>query len=897
MVDGSITINTKIDQSGFKSGRQQIESGLSGIKSSLKGLASAVGIAFGAAAVVSFGKETVKTANELSNAMQGLQSIVEGQGRSFSKAQSFINDYVSDGLVPLANATTAYKNLAARGYSDDQIQKVMTALKDSAAFGRQANYSLGDAVTTATEGLKNENSILVDNAGVTKNVAKMWEDYAKSIGTSSSKLTQEQKIQAEVNGILTETRFQTGDAAKIAGTYSGQVARLSYHFTELKTAIGNSIIPILQAIMPYIDSAIQGLTRLFNTFGQFVSSIFGTQSEQIASGSEKATKAQDDLATATDNVTESTKKSTKAAKDNLAAFDELNVRQKDSSSGDSAGSGSVSTNTNSDDSNNKKKNEPNANSTFKKIKSAITTAYKDLGFDNLVSQIQSGFGKIDFSAIKKNFQSTFNSFKSIVSGTLDGVKKSISSWSNYVGTIIGGVVQVFGKQFQTISGGISKFFTDYSNKITDGINAITSNVSVYFDNMSQVAEHIFDSLGGSIDRMRPTMETAISNLLGGLTTFGLSVGEVFSGMFAIWSENLNQWTLDNQEKIGTVFDSFQQLGADLMNLTGSIFGDIGDSIKTWWNDELIPIWDDICKTILGIADTVMNVWNEWIYPVIKTIIEVAQSLWDNTLSPVFSKVISVIGKIGELVLTVWNNFLKPVVDWLVGVLTPIIKGVLGTVKNVLDTIFKIIGDVVGGVLDALGGLLDFIIGVFTGDWEKAWNGIKNFFKGIWNGIIGIVNGAVNLVIDILNALWSGLYYVLAQIINSVGSIVKGIGSLFGQDWGWSIPTQAPQIPKLQIPRLATGAVIPPNSEFLAVLGDQRKGRNLEAPESLIRKIVREESGGGDNREVVAAINNLTNVLINKKLIDSPESFAREYNPFFESEKKRSGNFSIGGFVN
>ena len=397
--------------------------------------------------------------------------------------------------------------------------------------------------------------------------------------------------------------------------------------------------------------------------------------------------------------------------------------------------------------------------------------------------------------------------------------------------------------------------------------------------------------------MRPTMETAISNLLGGLTTFGLSVGEVFSGMFAIWSENLNQWTLDNQDKIGTVFDSFQQLGADLMNLTGSIFGDIGDSIKTWWNDELIPIWDDICKTILGIADTVMNVWNEWIYPVIKTIIEVAQSLWDNTLSPVFSKVISVIGKIGELVLTVWNNFLKPVVDWLVGVLTPIIKGVLGTVKNVLDTIFKIIGDVVGGVLDALGGLLDFIIGVFTGDWKKAWNGIKKFFKGIWNGIIGIVNGAVNLVIDILNALWSGLYYVLAQIINSVGSIVKGIGSLFGQDWGWSIPTQAPQIPKLQIPRLATGAVIPPNSEFLAVLGDQRKGRNLEAPESLIRKIVREESGGGDNREVVAAINNLTNVLINKKLIDSPESFAREYNPFFESEKKRSGNFSIGGFVN
>ena len=52
--------------------------------------------------------------------------------------------------------------LAARGYTDDQIQKTMVALKDSAAFGRQSAYTIGEAVQTATEGLKNENSILVN---------------------------------------------------------------------------------------------------------------------------------------------------------------------------------------------------------------------------------------------------------------------------------------------------------------------------------------------------------------------------------------------------------------------------------------------------------------------------------------------------------------------------------------------------------------------------------------------------------------------------------------------------------------------------------------------------------------------------------------------------------------
>lgn len=61
-------------------------------------------------------------------------------------------------------------------------------------------------------------------------------------------------------------------------------------------------------------------------------------------------------------------------------------------------------------------------------------------------------------------------------------------------------------------------------------------------------------------------------------------------------------------------------------------------------------------------------------------------------------------------------------------------------------------------------------------------------------------------------------------------------------------TSAARVYSSDIPALATGAVIPPNREFLAVLGDQKSGTNIEAPEGLIRKIVREE-GGGSNQMV------------------------------------------------
>lgn len=132
----------------------------------------------------------------------------------------------------------------------------------------------------------------------------------------------------------------------------------------------------------------------------------------------------------------------------------------------------------------------------------------------------------------------------------------------------------------------------------------------------------------------------------------------------------------------------------------------------------------------------------------------------------------------------------------------------------------------------LGGIIDFIVGVFTGDWNKAWDGVKKVFKGAWNGIVILLESAINLIIKGLN--W------LIQRMNRIRfSVPDWVPSVGGKSYGINIPT----IPSARIPRLAAGAVIPPNREFMAVLGDQRHGNNIEAPENLIRKIVREESGG------------------------------------------------------
>lgn len=161
----------------------------------------------------------------------------------------------------------------------------------------------------------------------------------------------------------------------------------------------------------------------------------------------------------------------------------------------------------------------------------------------------------------------------------------------------------------------------------------------------------------------------------------------------------------------------------------------------------------------------------------------------------------------------------------------------------------------------LGGIIQFIKSVFTGNWKSAWEGVKKVFSGIWNSIVIIAESAINAVIKGLNWLISKIN----TIKFTVPSWVPGVG-------GKSIGGHLSSLSEVKLPRLATGAVIPPNKEFLAVLGDQKSGTNIETPLATMVDAFKQamaESGGGtttvvlqlDGKEIarstVKNINNMT----------------------------------------
>lgn len=335
---GAVDLELKLNSSNYD---KQLDSKIKGTESVFSNTFSKIGGfiagAFAVKQIINFTKTTIDSASKVQNAFTGLNSIVQGTGNSFSQAQDFIKKYTADGLVSIEETATAYKNLLSRGYDSSQIEDVLNRLKDSAAFGRQASYDLGEAVVTATEGLKNENSILVDNAGVTKNVAKMWEEYAASVGKSSTSLTQAEKIQAEYKGIMNETKFQVGDAANYTKTFSGQIQQLKFNFNQMTVAIGKVVTPISQLFIPAINSAINAVTKLFEKI-QIIIGAFGLKMPTVVS---KTSDSIDGIGESSKNAAKDAVNSAKKINKAFSNLDEIHVLKTKQSDDSDKGSGST----------------------------------------------------------------------------------------------------------------------------------------------------------------------------------------------------------------------------------------------------------------------------------------------------------------------------------------------------------------------------------------------------------------------------------------------------------------------------------------------------------------------------------------------------------------------------
>ncbi len=205
--------------------------------------------------------DAVNRANEYEKAIVGVNSVAKNMGQDTVQLNKYLQDLTKDGLVPFADAAASIKNLLASGLSIEQAVNLFNSLKDAAAFNRQGTLSMGEAIVGATQGIKNQNSIMVDNAGITKNLSIIWKEYAVTIGKTADELTDAEKAQAAYVGITKEAAVFQGDAAKAAQTYGGQVDKLANSYNRLLIA-GGSLITQSKLVNVLIETTANTIERL-----------------------------------------------------------------------------------------------------------------------------------------------------------------------------------------------------------------------------------------------------------------------------------------------------------------------------------------------------------------------------------------------------------------------------------------------------------------------------------------------------------------------------------------------------------------------------------------------------------------------------------------------------------
>lgn len=277
---------------------------------------------------------------------------------------------------------------------------------------------------------------------------------------------------------------------------------------------------------------------------------------------------------------------------------------------------------------------------------------------------------------------------------------------------------------------------------------------------------------------------------------------------------------------------------------------IRDVIKNGFNNKNLTAITVALLTIGGAIAIITGAWIPLLIAAIAAVVVWIVAKW-TSIKEWISKTISSIDAAFEQFLANVEDGVAAAADWVVEKWT--------AVKDWFSGLWEKVSSGAVAAWDGIKSAFESVPEWFQGKFRDAWQKVKDVFSTggrIWSGI---KEGIENTFRTVVNAIIRGMNTIIAVPFNKINSMLNTIRnahflgiSPFQNMWGVN------PLPVPQIPMLARGAVIPANRQFLAVLGDQRNGNNLEAPESLLRQIVREEAGSAGSRyEFIARLDRRT----------------------------------------
>ena len=921
-----------------------------------KDFASALGSEIPTQKYAQLESELAKLEQEISSAKGKRDELLSsnGDGSKTSEIQDLTIDleFLKDEYDAVAKKMREMEKSGTATIKSEPTKEA-AAVTENLAQEEEKLASINDRLKTSYDGVKDsiDNYSKSASSAATKKAADDGEKLANSnkkvadSGKKSANSLKETGIAAgnAKNGIMTLLKYGIGirtlfvlfnklrsavvagmsNLAQESGSTNSAISMLWGSLERLKNSLATAFAPILTAIAPILSKFIDMLSTAATYVSMFFSMLSGkktytralaVQKDYAASLSDTASSAKD-VADATNDAADAADAAAEATEKYLSPLDDLNKMDSKSDSGSGSGGGGKSPGAGGGGGGTgsapmfTEEQIPNAFldnlqkvfDLLKKIKDLFMAGFWD-GLGDYKPQLAEL--KKDLASIKKNLVEIFTDPE-----VVGAAKRFAESVIYNLGVVAGSIASVGLTLAVNLVGGFESYLSRNKDRIKKFLVDVFNVGTEIADEFGLIAKTIAEVFAKTFGTQ--TAQDLTGNLIGIFASLGGLAVEIFARyerdkMYLAWQP----W-IDNKDKLVEAINETIAPVQHLAQVIEDFLNDTSDKIIAFYDESVKPFIDDFESGCASILETLLDLYNSYVVPIIDEWGTRLEDLINGPLTDFVDKFLDVCAKIIDALQQIWNNVLVPLINWILQNVIPLLAPVVQWLGDAAIDLLGAAVEMANGILDMLGGLIDFLVGVFTGDWKKAFSGaeqiaqgfadtcgaviewigdyiltpfmslvkklfsvdwvkyfgvagiapqvlcdlIKSIFKTMKNVFIGIINfikyaftgdwrnawqSVKNIFFsimsglgDVLRAPINGIISMINQAINGINTLIRGANKIPGVN----ISTIG------KIPHLASGAVIPPNQEFLAVLGDQRSGNNIEAPEGLIRKIVREESGG------------------------------------------------------
>lgn len=408
---------------------------------------------------------------------------------------------------------------------------------------------------------------------------------------------------------------------------------------------------------------------------------------------------------------------------------------------------------------------------------------------------------------------------------------------------------------------------DKFKEIIGGLSDVDGNLKIIIDSLNNIIKILAVLAGFAIIGALGDIALKLIGVKGGIKSVAKEMTgaiKVFGDMSAVESIKMS-WSMIGQtiaahcSKIAT---SLSSLGKGIVSLATGPVGIIIAAIaavvaglitayKT--NDEfrarVDAFYAQTIKPILEETKLLLEfLWDDCVKPLWEELQVILSKLWE-----LVTQTLSVIGVVVGDIMMLLVDKLAPVIRFILEVVTVVISAVLSGIEGFLKAFEPYIDAIIG----FLQGVIDFLTGVFTGDWSKAWEGVKEIFKNVFDALVLIAKAPLNLIIGFINGVIKGIEKGIngvIRVLNKISIKVPDWVPVFGGDvWGFNL--QEKTIPPVAY--LAHGGVI--TDPTLAMMGEYPGARHnpeIAVPQNTLEAII-----NSHNEDLIDAMAQLTRQVI------------------------------------